>query len=258
MGASVSTWASQQWQGKESALAHVVMFLPRGSDTNSAEHFYLYRRSFVLVPPVVLGGEISDTRTNPRKTENVEVGSKDTRRTESLLFYHQSSVPFAAGGKQNDSLQDLSCCGKARARQNLSHCGTWKKTFELSWASSAEPMKSQALCSLRDKSDTSDTQWLKLCSQWEILRILKAGVMFSEAFLITEGSNLGQRKQEREDTSSKSRIRLASPVESQGHNWGFSFSEQNAGIEMLSCGFSLPGKLGCPAGNNPGWSRITP
>lgn len=46
-------------------------------------------------------------------------------------------------------------------------------------------------------------------------------------------------------------LRLASPVESQGHNSGFSFMERNAGIEMLSSVFSLTGKLGCPAGINP-------
>lgn len=66
-------------------LWHVVMFLPRGSDTNSAEHFYLCRKSIILVPLMVVGGEISETRTNPRKILDVEVGPKDMRRTESLL-----------------------------------------------------------------------------------------------------------------------------------------------------------------------------
>lgn len=117
------------------ALAHVVMFLPRGS----TERFYLYRKSSVLVPLVVVGGwEISETRTNPRKILDVEVGPKYLRRNESLLLYHWSSLPFAVGGKQNESLQDLSCCGEARAGQNLSHCSTVLKPHQLSpWNHSA-------------------------------------------------------------------------------------------------------------------------
>lgn len=69
------------------ALAHVVMFLPRGSDMNSAEHFYLYRNSSALVPLVIVGGEISETRKNPRKILDVEVGPKYLRMNESLLLY---------------------------------------------------------------------------------------------------------------------------------------------------------------------------
>lgn len=85
-----------------------------------------------------------------------------------------------------------------------------------------------------------------------MLKNLKADLVFPGVFLIAEGSNPGQREQESEDISSKSPIRLASAVESQGQNSGFNFMEQNAGIEMLSSGFSLTGKLGCPAGINPG------
>lgn len=83
------------------AVAHIVMFLPRGSDMNSAEHFYLYRKSFILVPLMLVGGEISETRANPRKILAVEVGPKYMGRTESLLLRHQSSFPFVIGGKQN-------------------------------------------------------------------------------------------------------------------------------------------------------------
>lgn len=64
---------------------------------------------------MVVGGEISETRTNPRKILDVEVGPKYMRRTECLVLYQLSSLPFAVGGEQNDSLQDPSCCGEARA-----------------------------------------------------------------------------------------------------------------------------------------------
>lgn len=64
---------------------------------------------------MVVGGEISETRTNPRRILDVEVGPKYMRRTESLVLYHLSSLPFAVGEKQNDSFQDLSWCGEARA-----------------------------------------------------------------------------------------------------------------------------------------------
>lgn len=51
---------------------------------NSAEHFYLYRKSIILEPLMVVGGEISETRTDPMRVLEVDVGPKDMRRTGSL------------------------------------------------------------------------------------------------------------------------------------------------------------------------------
>lgn len=45
------------------ALAHVVKFLPRGS----TEHFYLYRKSSVIVPLVVVGGRNFRNQDKPQK-----------------------------------------------------------------------------------------------------------------------------------------------------------------------------------------------
>lgn len=45
------------------ALAHVVIFLPRGS----TEHFYLYKKSSVLVPLVVVGGENFRNQDKPQE-----------------------------------------------------------------------------------------------------------------------------------------------------------------------------------------------
>lgn len=164
------------------------------------------------------------------------------------------SLPFATDGKQNPYRIWAAVVKQGQDRTSLTVARG--KPFEFIWASSAEPMKSQALCSLRDKQHfMAKTQ---LCSQRGMLRNLKADLVFPGVFLMSEGCNPGQREQESEDTSSQSRIRLASPLESQGQNSGFSFMEWNAGIEMLSSGFSLTGKLGCSAGINPGWSKITP
>lgn len=52
------------------ALAHVVIFLPRGS----TERFYLYRKS-VLVPLVVVGG-VGNFRNQDKPQENTGCRSR--------------------------------------------------------------------------------------------------------------------------------------------------------------------------------------